>query len=233
MVTGIVLTRAFSNVDMENSLLVQVFGYNNVCINFDHPPSTYVLPFMWAATLVLLLGYIVAHWLQMRAQVQEGTLGRGTYNLLSNLKFFEGLTLVVFSTCFAVHPEAWDHTLYIHTAPFFLLQVGLVSLAMSNTLHGIKSGYWRELELPDWFEKAAKFYCAFFALIVALKIPVTINAMTGGLWWEHTAAVTKGAEILDQLFFLCAAIVPMAKALYLVRTRGDKLNVVQLTTRTT
>lgn len=230
--TGIALTKAFGNVDLETTVLARVFGYNNVCVNFDHPPSTYVLPLLWAITLVLLLAYIGGHWLQMRAELQEGRLGAGVYSVLSKLKLFEAFTLVAFSICFAVHPDAWDHTLYIHTAPFFLLQIGLVSLAMSNTLHGIKSGYWRKLELPGWFEKAAKLYCLIFALIVAFKIPASINAMADGIWWEHNAAFVRVAEVFDQLFFLFAAVIPMAKAIYLVRTRGDRLNVVHLATRT-
>ena len=232
VLVGIILTRTLGDVDLENSLLVQVFGYNNICVYFDHPPSTYVLPFLWAVTLVFLLLYMVTHWMRMRAQVEEGTLTPGLYSLLTKLKLFEAFTMVSFSTVFAVQPTAWDHTLYIHTVPFFLLQIGLVSLAFSNTLHGIKSGYWRQLELPEWFEKAAKFYCVVFALVVLFKIPAATNAMLGSPWWEQTDTFKKVARSVDVLFLFCAAVVPMTKAWYLLRIGGDKLDVVRLTTRT-
>jgi len=129
---GILLTHAFANIDLNDSILMQVFGYNNICVYFDYPPASYVLPFLWAITLVLMLQYMVAHWLQMSAQVEEGTLNRKLYGILTRLKLFEAFTVVSFSTIFAVSPEGWDHTLFIHTVPFFLLQVGLVSQATSN-----------------------------------------------------------------------------------------------------
>ena len=66
---GIFLTRTFGEVDLQSTVLMEVFGYNNICVYFDHPPSTFILPWLWAVTLVLLLSYITAHWLQMRAEV--------------------------------------------------------------------------------------------------------------------------------------------------------------------
>jgi len=228
VITGIILTRFFSNVDLENSLLVEVFGYNNICVYFDHPPSTYVLPLLWAVTLVMLLTYIVAQWLHMRVEVQRGTLKSGLYKVLTSLKAFEAFTFISFSTIFAVSPEGHDHTLYIHTAPFFLLQFGMVSLAMSNTLHGIKSGYWARLDLPSWFSKAAIVYCLFFAMIVAFKIPVTTNAMADYPWWEKSDALLNVAGIFDKMFLFCAALVPMAMAAFLLYFRSDKIDVVIL-----
>lgn len=233
VLTGIILTRVFGNIDLNNTLLTRVFGYNNICVYFDYPPASYVLPLVWAITLVFLLCYVAAHWLQMRAEVQDGRLDRSLYRLLSGLKLFEAFTMVAFSTIFAVQPEAWNHTLYIHTVPFFLLQIGLVSLAGSNTLHGIASGYWRRLGLPTWFEPAAKAYVVIFALVVCFKIPVAINAMAGSPWWPQTATFVRVAQSVDLLFLLCAAIIPMAKAAYFLWTRGDDLDVIHLTTRTT
>jgi hypothetical protein len=228
VVTGVILTRFFSSVDMEHTLLHQVFGYNNICVYFDYPPSNYVLPFLWAITLVLLLMYIAAHWLHMRAEVQQGTLSLPLYRTLAGLKAFEAFTLVSFSTIFAVSPEGWDRTLYIHTAPFFLLQLGMVSLALSNTLHGIRSGYWRRLGMPAWFVKGAIAYCVVFAMIVAFKVPVATNAMANGRWWVQTDSLERLAGVVDTAFLVCAAIIPMMKASYLVYLRSDDLDVVRL-----
>lgn len=226
VIVGIVLTRAFSNIDLEHTLLTKVFGYNNICVYFDHPPSTFVLPFLWAITLVLLLAYMAAHWLRMRAEVEQGTLDRKLYGHLSRMKLFEAFSMISFSTIFAVSPEGWDHTLYIHTVPFFLLQLGMVSLAMSNTLHGIKSGYWQRLGLPDWFRKAAIAYCIVFGIIVAFKIPAAANAMAGSPFWNQTATFTSVAQFFDVMFLICAAIVPMAKAGYLLYFKAELLDVV-------
>ncbi len=243
---GIFLTTRFSGVILSDTLLVKVFGYNNICVYFDFPPSTFFLPTLWAFTLVFLLMYICAHWLQMRNEVAQGNLSRGLYRTLTGLKAFEACTMIIFSTIFAVNPQGPDHTLWIHTIPFFLLQVGLVSLAMSNTVHGIKSGYWTRLGLPTWFGKAAVVYCVLFMLVVLFKIPYAANAMatavhnagveagnalSDGVWFTMTSSLKTIAQRVDLLFLIFAAVVPMLKTLYLLKTKGDRLEVVYLDTR--
>lgn len=232
VLAGVVLTRVYGHVDMHDTVLTRVFGYNNICVFFDYPPATYVLPFLWAITLAMLLCYLAAQWLQMRAEVEQGALSPRLYRLLTRLKLFEATMLAAFSTIFAVQPDDWDHTLFIHTAPFFMLQIGLVSLAASNTVHGIKTGYWSSLALPSWFIPGAKVYVAALVVIVCLKIPLAINAMAGGTWWENTPTVAGVAHVVDVLFLIAAAIVPMLKAAYFVWGRRDRLKVVRLTTRT-
>jgi hypothetical protein len=247
VITGIILTRLFADLNLETSLLTKVFGYNNICVYFDYAPSTYVLPFLWAVTLVMLLLYIVVHWIHMRDEVQAGTLSPALYNTLTSLKGFEALTLISFTTIFAVNPSAPSHdnyTLAIHTAPFFLLQLGMVSLAMSNTLHGIRSGYWQRLDLPSWFARGAIVYCIIFAMVVAFKIPVATNAMAlafmspeelngleNTIWWEQTPLLKSIAMFVDKMFLVCAAVIPILKAGYLVRYRSDRIDVVVLTPR--
>ena len=114
-----------------------------------------------------------------------------------------------------------------------------MSLAMSNTLHGIKSGYWQRLDLASWFSKAAIVCCIIFAMVVAFKIPVATNAMVlafnseidlaNSIWWEQSALLKNVAMIVDKVFLICAAVIPMAKAAYLVYYKSDKIDVVVLT----
>ena len=228
VVTGVVLTRLFSGIDLNETVLMEAFGYNNVCAYFDAPPSTYVLPFMWAATMTLWLTSILGQWLQMRTELAAGNMRPRLYTFLTRLKAFEAVTIVAFSGVFAVTPEGLDHTLYVHTTPFFLLQLGLVSLAMSNTLYGTRGGYWERLGMPSWFSRGAVVYCVVFAIVVALKIPMTINAMAGDPWWSRSDGSILFAKSLDRAFLLLAAVVPMVKTGYLLRTRGHLLERVRI-----
>ncbi len=232
VLTGVVLTRAYAGIDFGDTVLTQVFGYNNICVYFDFAPATYVLPFLWAIVLGLLLVYQAAQWLQMRAELAQGALSPGLYRVLTRLKLFESAMMMAFSTIFAVQPEAWNHTLLIHTLPFFMLQIGLVSLAVSNTVHGIKSGYWASLALPAWFVPGAKLYIVSLVVIVAVKIPLAVNAMANSPWWDN-ASVGELAHIVDVLFLIAAAIIPMWKAAYFIWGRRDRLKVVRLSPRTT
>jgi hypothetical protein len=230
--TGIFLTYRFSSLDLDDNLLRDVYGYNNICVYFDTPPSTYVLPFLWAGALVFLLAYLAAHWMHMRSELLQGTLSVGLYRTLSRLKVFEAFSLVAFSTVFAVTPEGWDHTMMIHTVPFFLLQIALVSLAVSNTVHGMRGGYWRRLELPSWFHRGAVVYCVAFAVVVAFKIPVTTNSMLGSPWWEQTEMYKVMAVSFDRAFLLLGGVVPMWKSAYLLLARRDRLENVRVSAST-
>jgi hypothetical protein len=157
----------------------------------------------------------------MSVQVEQGALNRKLYGILTRFKLFEAFTVVSFSTIFAVSPDGWNHTLFIHTLPFFILQVGLVSQAASNTLHGTKSGYWRRLGLPAWFNKAAIVYCILFSIIVFFKILSATNAMAGSPWWHQTDMLKRVAQGFDRMFFFLAVVVPMVKMAYLVYYRID------------
>lgn len=228
VLVGIFLTDIFANIDLDNTLLLEVFGYNNICIYFDFPPSTYILPLLWSVTLVFLLLYLVTNWLQMKKQVKVGNLDQKLYKRLTKLKIFEAFTLVSFSTIFAVSPEGWNHTLIIHTAPFLLLQVGVVSIAISNTLFGIKSGYWDRIGMTVWFTRVNILYCILFSSIVGLYIPILLNAMGDSLWLDHIGILKSIAEILDRCFLFFAAIVPILNAYYLLCFKADKLENVKI-----
>lgn len=212
-------------------LLVEVFGYNNICVYFDYPPANYVLPVLWAFTLVFLLAYLAAQWLHMRSDMAQGLISKRVYRGITAMNVFEAFTLIAFSTIFAVSPEGWDRTLYIHTAPFFLLQFGMVSLAISNTWYGIKSGYWKRLDFPKWFNKAAWLYCGVFAAVVLFKVPYGVNAMAGSPFWVNTEGLKSVAGFVDTLFLVCAAAVPMLKAGYLYFIKRDEIAVVRLAPR--
>jgi hypothetical protein len=198
--------------------------------------STYHHPHLIVSSSSAQLGQLAenlgADWLQLRIQLEQGNVDQKLYKHLCRLKLFEAFTLACFTTIFAVHPQGWDQTLYIHTAPFILVQIGLVSLAISNTLQGIKSGYWRRLGLPAWFSRMAVIYCLLFAVVVGFNIPVTINAMAHNPWWNQTNTLKVVAKSFDSLFLLFAAVVPMAKAAYLMLTRAEELEAIYLFTST-
>jgi hypothetical protein len=92
---------------------------------------------MYAVVLLLMTVYVGGSVLQIQRHTVSmgGLLPDRVASWLYKAKGFELGTFIVFSTVFAVSPE--DHTtLVIHTAPWMLLQIGLVSLAFSNMAFG-------------------------------------------------------------------------------------------------
>jgi len=226
--TGIFLTKMFSGIDLENSLLTQIFGYNNICVYFDFPPSTYVLPIMWAPVMCNFLLYVIAQLCFFTEQRDNGEISKEFYGILRNMKIFEAITLICFSAIFAISPEGWDHTVWIHTIPFWGLQLGMVSMAVSNTWHGIKSGYWTKLGLSESAFTGAKIYIAIFILVVCFKVPAASNAMLHQRFWKQTPTFKIVATVMDKMFLVCAAVVPVGKAAYLRCYKKDLLHEVTI-----
>jgi hypothetical protein len=62
MITGTILTLKWSHVNYHDNPLIQYYGYNNICIVFDTPPSSFVMPICWFFTgffLVVKLFFFV------------------------------------------------------------------------------------------------------------------------------------------------------------------------------
>jgi len=224
---GVILTKANDSVPggEDNSLLTKVFGYNNICVYFDFAPSNHVLPIFWAFTMVLLLGYIVLTFLMMRRHRDLGQLSNGRFNFLCTLKAFEAITVILFSNIFAVSPTGANSTLIIHTIPFLLLQAGMVSLGVSNTLHGFWSKQWARLGLGRRFHCGAIAYCVLLTIIVAFKIPTASNALSGhwvvenevwegGMWSQASSTYKAICRLFDYGFLIFAALIPVLKSLY-------------------
>jgi len=241
MVTGVILTRTWAEIDQNDTLLVSVYGYNNVCVNFDYPPSNYVLPVLWAVSLCIFLCYFKAQTVVFNTHEHEGRISPLVNTILHRMKAFEAVTFVGFSTIFAVSPEGPDHTMWIHTIPWLLMQIGLASCAASNTLHGYKSGMWLNLDHgTGWLSRLAVVYIGLLVTSTIILLVLTLNALIGmptcvsridGSGWDDCEGgfITKtdGLAIFMQatsyLEFFLIAVIPPAKAGLLVWTRGGEL----------
>lgn len=151
-----------------------------------------------------------------------GRLPDAVCRRLHKAKVFEMFTFVVFTTCFAVNPDDRT-TLIIHTSPWLLLQLGLVSLAVTNVTFARMSGYWEELKLPDSFYHSGIAYLVALFITTIFKISVTIEAFANrpGEGRSFARDHPDVAQVFDQLHFILIAIIPPAKAFYLLKTRPN------------
>lgn len=225
IVVGVLLTKAFSGIDEGDTVLQEVFGYNSICLYFDFPPSNYILPLFWAITASCMLVNAGGSILRAQSYWAKGHIDEFWCKTLGRIKLFEISGLIAFSMVFAVSPERWDHTLVIHTLPFLYLQLVLVSLSVSTTIEGLKSGYFRRLELPPWFDSLQTGHCILLLSVVVVKVPWAIITMARG---KPTGSIAL-ARFFDFLFLFCAVVYPLIKTAYLVKFKSDKLEVVRLT----
>ena len=54
-IVAIILTKAFVKGDYAK-LIKDVFGTISICVYYDHPPATYVLPPLWSISLMFIYG---------------------------------------------------------------------------------------------------------------------------------------------------------------------------------
>lgn len=236
---GIFLTDNFSGIDKNDTLLKDIYGYNNICVNFDFSPSTKVLPTFWAYTEMLLLSYLGLQWLAVLGFWQAGQLSSTRYNILTALCLFTAVSTAVFSVIFAVPPTGPNRTMWIHTLPFLGLQVGLVVLAYTDTLVN-------QWALDNTYPRGKWAYCVTLTVVVVVKQTFAYNALFGmpsckqvvptlnvglggyecqGAWFEQNNAA---AQFFDAAFMLLAAVGPFLHSLYLVTCRRDDLYVVDI-----
>jgi len=164
-ITGFVLTYFFSGVDWKNNVMIEWYGYNNICILYDFPPATYVLPIFWIFTAG---GYLVyAGKSTMRARADEDLPAWA--KILTHVLNLGGIFVIFgFSLIYAVHP--YDN-MYAHSFPFVALIFAQPLVYLNTTLDEIlrKRG-----KTTDPLSLTWPFYLAVFWTIDAVVLSVFI-----------------------------------------------------------
>ncbi len=126
IVTGSILTRFFSGINMAETPIMRFWGYNNICVVFDSPPSTYICPVYWFFIGYLLVRYAIEDTKRLMtlgtSSVTEKRLGYAINVALV-------LVAAFFSLCLAIRPE---DDMYGHTLPFVAL---LIVLPLTSVMH--------------------------------------------------------------------------------------------------
>eukprot|EP01043_Picozoa_sp_COSAG02_P069881 COSAG02_NODE_12159_length_1588_cov_2.109543_1_plen_212_part_01 len=127
VVTGGVLFVGFSEARFhkEDTALVQWFGYNNVCIVFDSPPSTYVCPIFWFAVGYLAVRFAYEDTAQRIAPMTHVSKSHKRFAKAANGVF--ALVCSFFSLCLAIRPE---DDMITHSGPFVALVLDEIKLAL-------------------------------------------------------------------------------------------------------
>lgn len=207
---GIVLSLIFSEHYVHHSPIEDFFGFFNVCVFFDHPPATYILPFLWSFCIVfvclyVLLSIIFAYHLYSARQISKLSYGArsGTMILLA-------LTTMFFSTCFAVQPE---QNMLMHTSGYIGLVIGLGVLAGNNLCFNRKLIKVSLTQKKYFITYVVLLYCATF-----LNLSILFNALLGYPWFNiHTSNYHFYAGLIDKVWFVLAAVFPIFHCLFLIK----------------
>ena len=136
VVVGVIVTNTTVDEDLSNSALVQVFGYNNICIYWDYTPAREIAAMVYPIAEYTMLGYIISSYIHVRASYDEGRVSKRFLLIERILLFVEILLLSWFRMVFVI--ESTVDTMLGHTLGFSCLQLLLCIIAIKNVLYFYK-----------------------------------------------------------------------------------------------
>lgn len=222
MLVSVAITKRFGGLTEEKkqqTLLVQHFGYNNICLYLDYPPATYFTPAMWSVTLVLWTGATTLTWLRARDYYHAGRLSQNIMRLVRMSSITEIILYFPFSICFAIQP--FSHaTLAIHTLPFTAFLAGTASHSYTHTLVGIFSGYWHSIGMPAAMQQGAVLVSAAFICVCVFKMIYQFYFLF--IDWPPSPAMAELGQFMD-MAFMVLYLVPFVGLCVVWVTQKDTL----------
>lgn len=195
--TGVVITKVNGILDpyLESGVPPPTFnvtwGMFNICAFFDYPPANMVLPVLFAFVCCIWMGYFVSLNWYIRAQWSAGVLSSNTMIYLTWSHRFEAATVIGMSLSWAVTPTDnlddpyWKAIVVCHTAPYLLLQIGLLSLSISNFVLHHKCGFWERCFQSKTASRITYFHAAhlvLFACTIMITIPMSLYGIARAPW---------------------------------------------------
>lgn len=185
IVTGAILTRFFSGVDMADTPIMRFWGYNNVCVVFDSPPSTYICPVYWFFIGYLLVRYAVEDTKRLLS-LGSSSIAEKRIGYAVNVALV--LVAAFFSLCLAIRPE---DDMYGHTLPFVAL---LIVLPLTSVMH-------------CWLRRGrSTLHVAFVSVYMLLSLAKVFFDLYGLSTGTHVPV--KLAHPVDLVWTLCAIAAP-------------------------
>lgn len=217
----VTLTKIFVDPDLvENSPLVDMFGYNNICIFFDYPPARVATAMFYPFVEIPLLMYIVFNFLRLREAYFERP------SLLKRSEFIMGV--VFFPICFILAMyfrmvfvvEAFKDVVG-HTLGFQGLIVSLALVAVQNHIYNKATN---SIVFPRKPWIATTYLVTLLVVTVIKLILVWSIFLKMPIISPQTSFGAGLGRFLDIVWMILAAIVPLGIAVYQrKRTRNFKI----------
>ncbi|KAH8065458.1 hypothetical protein JL721_8212 [Aureococcus anophagefferens] len=121
-------------LDLEDNVLINTFGYNNICVYIDDLLAKYVAIWLWCIFVIAWWIYEGLMWVQIRGQYRLGLVSEGWYRAFLAITIFDVVGVSYSISIFAVHPK---QNFVMHTIPFSALIVVVSLNAFRNIIFGL------------------------------------------------------------------------------------------------
>ena len=234
IIVGVTLTLLFVEVDY-TKIAISLAGSVNICAFSDYPPSTLVLPSMYALFPVLVFLYSIASVLRAWIAMEENKISMVSLAFYSSAFIYFFISSLIFATIFAVQPDSTKlpQSFIIHTLPFtnVVLSMAFLQIAVAwfNNKVAWKNLPGRMLHLSNYIVTVTMTTTSF------VKIFQHINAFGGLVMGEQPGEVLENGwmvsvsnkkfgmigQINDAIWMASAIIVPLCQSGYLTWKKFD------------
>jgi hypothetical protein len=201
-----------TGVDLTDTPLVRMFGYNNVCIFWDYTPSRELTAMIYPFVEYPLITYIVLSFVQIHRDYIAGDLPGWFYKYCQITLPVQIVLMAWFRMIFVV--QAFENVVG-HTLGFLGLQVALVLVAMQNAMYWTahKDNLYIKRLGPKGTLIAAWTYVGAIALNTAIKLTLAISLFAGAPVLDlSTPLGATVAGTADRAWLLLCAIMPVISA---------------------
>tara|TARA_S200000501_G_scaffold69070_1_gene60996 strand:- start:720 stop:1484 length:765 start_codon:yes stop_codon:yes gene_type:complete len=201
VIVGAILTFNFADVDFQDNPLINMFGYNNICILFDSFPATYFLPMLWSVNFLLLFSYITLSWYRVYQMYLFDNYPKSNFTIFSTFSIFEYIGLIFFSGVFAANPN--HEGMFLHTIPFTFLIFALSLMGIKNYL------FYRYIAKLSNFEKNLGLLYVIVHLSVSfIKMTMQLNALFDDAFYTTLNFIALN-QFIDRFWMATAVLFPI------------------------
>jgi hypothetical protein len=147
-ILGYVITGASTNVfNTHPNIIDWWYGYTNICVAFDTIPSNWVMPSLYCVFLILWVTMMILLWFRQKEAALAGQISKGWYWFLNYLRIQETLFAIYFCSSVAISPDLEDLakgnaiSMYVHTTPYLFMLIAFMTLALSDVLYDLYTGF--------------------------------------------------------------------------------------------
>jgi len=168
ILTGGVLTYLFADLDWDSTVLARHYGYNDILVVFDYPPSIYVMPAYW---LVTASGFFLYALEDTRRLLRQAPI-RGLTSSAYAVNAIVAAAALLFSATLAVRVE---EDFAMHTFPVLCLVLILPLPFVMQALEVFSKR--AELKRPDRSYGLLLIFVSWFAGVSLLKGGISLFAL--------------------------------------------------------
>lgn len=214
------------NIDTQSHLM-ELFGYNNICVHWDYSPSRELTAMVYPLFEYSLIVYLVLDFVVTKLAYQRGELSDWFYKVS---KIMLGINIFLCSQFRMIFVCLAYINVKHHTAGFLGLQVALMFVALSNTYYIIDSKVaYKALGGLKNTRMLAIAYLIGDIFISFFKIKSSIYAVQVGMGAAWTLAPSGIAgknvgEVLDLVWMIFNAVIPLAIS-YFRKTHDEAVTI--------